>query len=202
MTVLEYMRGHVLFLDGGMGTLLQKKGLGAGELPERWNITHPEIVTEIHKSYYEAGSDVVSANTFGANLLKFSKDELEQIISAAMSNAKAARDSFDDGKERFIALDVGPTGKLLAPYGELDFEDAVSIFAESVRLGAKYGADLIYIETMNDSYETKAALLAAKENCDLPVFVSNAYSDDEALMTGASPEAMVALLEGMGADAI
>ena len=202
MTVLEYMRGHVLFLDGGMGTLLQKKGLGAGELPERWNITHPEIVTEIHKSYYEAGSDVVSANTFGANLLKFSKDELEQIISAAMSNAKAARDSFDDGKERFIALDVGPTGKLLAPYGELDFEDAVSIFAESVRLGAKYGADLVYIETMNDSYETKAALLAAKENCDLPVFVSNAYSDDEALMTGASPEAMVALLEGMGADAI
>ena len=202
MTILEYMKGRVLILDGGMGTLLQKKGLAAGELPERWNITHPEIVTEIHKSYYEAGSDVVSANTFGASLLKFSKDELEQIISAAMDNARAARDSFDDGKERYIALDIGPTGKLLAPYGELDFEDAVSIFAESIRLGVKCGADLIYIETMNDSYETKAALLAAKENCDLPVFVSNAYSDDEALMTGASPEAMVALLEGMGADAI
>ena len=202
MNVIEYLKGHVVCLDGGMGTLLQQKGLSAGELPETWNITHPEIITEIHRSYFEAGSDIVCSNTFGANLLKFNRETLEKIIKSAIENAKNARSSLNSSENKFIALDIGPTGKLLAPYGELDFEDAVSLFAESVKLGEKYGADLIFIETMNDSYETKAALLAAKENTDLPVFVSNAYSDDELLMTGASPEAMVALLEGLGADAI
>lgn len=202
MNIIDYMKTNVVILDGGMGTLLQSKGLKAGELPERWNLTHPEIITEIHRSYYEAGSDVVFANTFGANSLKFDKAELDAIIKAAINNAMAARDSFGDGKRRFVALDIGPTGKLLKPFGDLDFEDAVAVFSETVRLGAKYGADLIFIETMNDSYETKAALLAAKENCDLPVFVTNAYSEDEKLMTGATPEAMVAMLEGMGADAI
>ncbi len=202
MNIINYMKNNVIFLDGGMGTLLQSEGLGAGELPERWNLTHPEVIIGIHKSYYEAGSHVVFANTFGANSLKFGRDELDEIIKAAINNAKAARDSLDDGEIRFVALDIGPTGKLLKPFGDLDFEDAVSVFAETVRLGAKYGADLIFIETMNDSYETKAALLAAKENCDLPVFVTNAYSDAEKLMTGATPEAMVAMLEGMGADAI
>ena len=200
MKVLDYLKENLLILDGGMGTLLQSAGLPAGALPERWNVTHPEVIRKIHSDYYAAGSNVVSTNTFGANLLKFSPDELDEIISAAVENAKAAREGFDG--ERFIALDIGPTGKLLKPYGDLDFEDAVSIFAESVRLGVKYGVDLIFIETMNDSYETKAALLAAKENSDLPVFVSNAYGSDSRLMTGASPAAMVAMLEGMGADAI
>ena len=200
MNVLDYLKENLLILDGGMGTLLQSAGLPAGVLPERWNVTHPEVIRKIHSDYYAAGSNVVSTNTFGANLLKFSPDELDEIISAAVENAKAAREGFDG--ERFVALDIGPTGKLLKPYGDLDFEDAVSIFAESVRLGVKYGVDLIFIETMNDSYETKAALLAAKENSDLPVFVSNAYGSDSRLMTGASPAAMVAMLEGMGADAI
>ncbi len=202
MNILDYMKNKLLFLDGGMGTLLQEKGLLPGELPERWNISHPEVIRDIHRAYYNAGSNVVTANTFGANLLKFSCDELEQIISAAVNNAKVAKATTNNTNEKYIALDIGPSGKLLKPYGDLDFEDAVSLFAETVKLGVKYGVDLILIETMNDSYETKAALLAAKENSSLPVFVSNAYGSDMRLMTGATPAAMVAMLEGMGADAI
>lgn len=202
MNIIDYLNDRLLILDGGMGTLLQENGLAPGEFPEKWNITHPDIIRKIHRDYYESGANVVSTNTFGANLLKFSHEELEQIIHAAVENAKIAHDSADNGKDRFIALDIGPSGKLLKPYGDFDFEDAVAVFSETVRLGVKYGVDLIFIETMNDSYETKAALLAAKETCSLPVFVSNAYGADGRLMTGASPAAMVALLEGMGADAI
>ena len=202
MKILDFIKNNLLILDGGMGTLLQSHGLAAGELPERWNLTHPKVIQKIHRDYYNAGSNVVSTNTFGANLLKFSREELEDIIRAAVENAKIARETSNSGKERFIALDIGPSGKLLKPYGDFDFEDAVSLFAETVKLGVKYGVDFIFIETMNDSYETKAALLAAKENCDLPVFVSNAYGSDGRLMTGASSAAMVAMLEGMGADAI
>lgn len=202
MNLLEYIKNNLLIMDGGMGTLLQGSGLLPGELPEKWNISHPEIIRDIHRSYYEAGANVVSTNTFGANLLKFSRDELEAIISAAVDNANAARKSASSGGDKFVALDIGPLGKLLKPYGELDFEDAVSIFSETARIGAKCGVDLILIETMSDSYETKAALLAAKESSDLPVFVSNAYGADGRLMTGATPAAMVAMLEGMGADAI
>ena len=202
MKILDYLKQNILYLDGGMGTLLQAEGLSAGEHPERWNITHPEIIQKIHRDYYDAGSNVVSTNTFGANLLKFSHEELEDIIAAAVNNAKAARESTKNTGEKFIALDIGPSGKLLKPYGDLDFEGAVSLFAETIKIGVKHGVDLVYIETMNDSYETKAALLAAKESCDLPVFVSNAYGADGRLMTGASPAAMVAMLEGMGADAI
>ena len=200
MKILDYLKEHILILDGGMGTLLQSAGLPSGTLPESWNITHPEIITKIHRDYYTSGSNVVSTNTFGANTLKFSSEELEEIVFAAVKNARDAQAGLDG--ERYIALDIGPTGKLLKPYGDLDFEDAVSIFAETVKLGVKAGVDLVFIETMNDSYETKAALLAAKENTDLPVFVSNAYGSDSRLMTGASPAAMVAMLEGMGADAI
>ena len=202
MKITEYLKEHLIYLDGGMGTLLQAQGLMPGELPERWNLTHPEAIINIHKDYYAAGSHVVNTNTFGANILKFSAEELESIVKAAVENAKTARTQSAQPEEKWVALDIGPTGRMLAPYGDLDFEDAVSIFAETVKLGAKYGADLIFIETMNASYETKAALLAAKENCDLPVFVSNAYGEDGKLMTGASPAAMVAMLEGMGADVI
>ena len=202
MKILDHLKKGILYLDGGMGTLLQERGLAAGEYPERWNISHPDIITDIHRAYYDAGSNIVCSNTFGANLLKFSKDELDAIIGAAFKNARAAKASCTNCKDKFIALDIGPSGKLLKPYGDFDFEDAVALFAETVKLGVKHGADLIFIETMNDSYETKAALLAAKENSSLPVFVSNAYGSDGRLMTGASPAAMVAMLEGMGADAI
>ena len=202
MDFREFLKTNLVFLDGGMGTLLQSAGLTPGEHPERWNITHPEVIRSIHKSYFDAGSNVVCTNTFGANILKFDEAELGEIITAAVENAKAARDESTNPAPKFIALDIGPSGKLLAPLGDLDFEDAVSVFAKTVRLGARCGVDLIIIETMNDSYETKAALLAAKENSDLPVIVTNAYGEDGKLMTGASPAAMVALLEGMGADAL
>lgn len=202
MSILEYMKNNLLYLDGGMGTLLQDAGLPPGEFPERWNITNPEIIQQIHRSYYDAGSNVINTNTFGANGLKFSNQELEQIVKSAVNNAKIARDTSSAPQEKFIALDIGPCGKLLKPYGDLDFEDAVGLFSQVITLGAAEGVDLIFIETMNDSYETKAALLAAKESCHLPVFVSNAYGEDGKLMTGASPSAMAAMLEGMGADAI
>lgn len=202
MNFREYLKNNIVYLDGGMGTLLQAEGLKPGEHPESWNITHPDIITAIHKAYFEAGSNVVCTNTFGANCLKFSCDELEEIIKAAIANAKTAKECSVSNSEKFIALDIGPSGKLLKPLGDLDFEDAVGVFAKTVKLGEKYGVDLIIIETMNDSYETKAALLAAKENSDLPVIVSNAYGEDGKLMTGATPAAMVAILEGMGADAL
>ena len=202
MRITDYLKNNIIYLDGGMGTLLQEQGLRPGELPERWNLTHPEVIQRIHRDYFEAGSHVVNTNTFGADRLKFSAEELEDIVKAAIANARAALAESHGKQLKWVALDIGPTGRMLKPYGDLDFEDAVSVFAETIKLGAKYGADLIFIETMNDSYETKAALLAAKENCDLPVFVSNAFGEDGKLMTGADPSAMVALLEGMGADAI
>ncbi len=202
MNVLEYMKDHVLMMDGGMGTLLQAKGLQPGEMPERWNLSHPDVIEDIHRAYYAAGSHVVSTNTFGANCLKFDDAELEQIICAGVQLAKNARDKEENGSPRFVALDMGPTGKMLKPFGDLGFEEAVSVFAKTVRLGVQAGVDLILIETMNDSLETKAAVLAAKENCDLPVFVSNAYGADGKLMTGADPAAMAAMLEGLGVDVL
>lgn len=198
----EFLKENIVILDGGMGTLLQNKGLAPGELPERWNISHPEVIKSIHEAYFNAGSNVVSTNTFGANSLKFDDGELESVIAAAFECANAARRDSVSKKPKFIALDIGPTGHLLKPYGDLDFENATEVFAKTVRLGAKYGADLIIIETMNDSYETKAALIAAKENSSLPIVVTNAYGEDGKLVTGATPEAMVAMLEGLGADAI
>ena len=202
MNIRDFIKNNIVYLDGGMGTLLQKSGLQPGELPERWNISHPEVIKEIHKSYYDSGSNIVNTNTFGANSLKFGTDELSEIIYHAVKNADEARKSSSGKQEKFIALDVGPTGKLLKPLGDLDFEDAVKAFAEVISLGVKYGVDLITIETMNDSYETKAAVLAAKENSDLPIIVTNAYGENGRLMTGADPAVMAAMLEGMGVDAI
>lgn len=202
MGILELLKSRILILDGGFGTYLQKEGLKPGESTESWNITHPAVVQSVHKKYFDAGSNIVCANTFGANSLKYKSGELEEIIKAAVQNAMRAKAASTAPQEKFVALDIGPLGKLLRPFGDLDFEKAVSVFAETVRLGVKYNVDLIVIETMNDSYETKAALLAAKENSSLPVFVTNAYGEDGKLITGATPEAMVAMLEGMGADAI
>ncbi len=202
MKLSEFLQKNIVILDGGMGTLLQERGLQPGEAPERWNLTHANDVVAIHKAYFDSGSNIVNTNTFGANTLHFSEDELEEIIRAAVANVRRAVELSAADSEKFVALDIGPTGRLLKPMGDLDFEEAVSVFAKTVQLGEKFGADLIMIETMNDSYETKAALLAAKENSSLPVFVSNAYSENGKLMTGAAPASMVAMLEGMGADAI
>ncbi len=201
MKVLEFLRENRILFDGGTGTLLQAAGLPLGELPERWNLTHPELIEKIHTEYFDAGSHIVCTNTFGANALKFSDEELEEIISSAIALARRAAALSKGEQPKFVALDIGPSGKLLKPYGDFSFEGAVSLFAKTVRLGVKYGVDLIYIETMGDSLETKAAVLAAKES-PLPVFVSCAYGEDGKLLTGATPAAMVAMLEGLGVDAL
>lgn len=201
MNIRDLIGKQRLYFDGGMGTLLQSKGLTAGELPELWNITHADEIKDIHLSYLNAGSNIITTNTFGANCLKF--DNYEEIIGAAVANAKKAVAEYDRGKEKcFIALDIGPTGKMLEPLGDMKFEEAVEVFRKTAVLGEKYGADLIIVETMNDSYETKAALLACKESTSLPVFVSNVFDENRKLMTGADPKAMIAMLEGLGADAI
>ena len=202
MKFREFLQTNTVLLDGGTGTLLQASGLPLGELPELWNLTHAQTLVDIHKAYFDAGSNVVCTNTFGANALKFSEKELEEIIRAGVENAKKAKELSRGEQEKFIALDIGPLGKLLKPYGDLAFEDAVSLFKKAVKIGAQSGADLILLETFGDSYETKAAVLAVREECDLPLLVSCVYGEDKKLMTGASPMAMTAMLEGLGVDAL
>lgn len=202
MEILEYLKNNIVYLDGGMGTLLQQKGITTEELPESWNITHSEDIINIHKSYFDSGSNIVYTNTFGANTVKIEEEKLEDIIKAGVECAKKARLLSSGAQEKFIAGDIGPLGKLLKPYGDLDFEEAVKIYKKTAVLLEKYGVDLIVIETLNDLYDTKAALLAVKEATSLPVFVSNAYLDNDMLLTGATPEAAVAMIEAMGADAV
>lgn len=200
--ILEELGKKLLFFDGGMGTLLQEKGLNPGELPETWNFTHAEDVTEIHKAYIEAGSDIVLTNTFGANALKFHDERypLKAIVETAVENVRSA--ARQAGKKIYIALDVGPTGKLLKPMGDLDFEDAYQTFREVMIYGAEAGVDFIHIETMSDTYEMKAAVLAAKENTDLPVFVTAVFDERKKLLTGADVTAVVSMLEGLRVDAL
>ena len=199
----ERLGKELLFFDGGMGSLLQKEGLLPGESPENWNIDKKEIVQKIHKDYFEAGSDIVLANTFGANAIKYHdpKYTLEEVIFAAVDNVReAARKA---GKETYyVALDVGPTGKLLRPLGDLHFEDAYEAYKEVVILGQKAGVDLIHIETMSDSYEAKAAVLAAKENSSLPVTVTVVFDEKGKMLTGGTVSSVVATLEGLGVDAL
>ncbi len=199
MNIKEKISKEIIVFDGALGTELQKKGLKPGEHPEEWNITQSEIIVDIHKSYINSGADVINANTFGVNRLNF-PGRCEELIDAAFANAKKAVK--ESGKDCFIALDIGSLGKLLKPAGEIDFEEAVSIFKEVVLLGVKNGADLILIETMTDSLETKAAVIAAKENSDLPIFVSNAYDSSHRLLSGTDAKSMVAILEGLSVDAI
>ncbi len=197
MSILEKLKSKRLYCDGGMGTILQGLGLKSGDEPAEWSLTHPDEITNIHKAYFEAGASIVNANTFGVTPLKFK--DFDKYIKAAVDCAKKAREGFSD---RYVALDIGPTGRLLKPLGDLEFDDAVSAFAETVKCGVECGVDLILIETMNDLYETKAAVLAAKENSNLPVFVTNAYGEDGKLMTGADPDAVISTLAGLGVDAI
>ncbi len=181
----------IQFFDGSMGTMLQGAGLAAGELPELLNITDSEKVLAVHRAYAAAGSAYITTNTFGANRLKIK--EPEEIIRAGVRLAKST------GKK--VALDIGPTGKLLKPMGELDFEEAVDIFAQMINAG-KDGSDIVLIETMSDTYEIKAAVLAAKENCALPVFVTMIFDEKGRLLTGADVKTAVTMLEGLGVDAI
>lgn len=188
-----------IYFDGGLGTMLQERGLQGGEYPETWNLTHPEELIAIHKAYLEAGCHVINANTFGANGLKF--DNVEEIIIAGIQLAKEAKKQAGR-MDAYVALDIGPTGKLLEPMGDLPFEKAVSYFAQMVKAGVKAGADLILIETMSDTYEAKAAVLAAKENSSLPVIVTMIFDENQRLLTGGSVESAVAMLEGLRVDAL
>lgn len=199
----ERLGKELLYFDGGMGTLLQERGLQPGELPETWNLLHAEEIREIHRKYIEAGSDIVLTNTFGANALKFHDDaySLEEIVNAAVGHVKAAAEQAGNGRRIYTALDIGPTGKLLKPMGDLDFETAYEAYKEVMIYGEKTGADLIHIETMSDTYELKAAVLAAKENTSLPVFATTIFDERGKLLTGADVPSVVALLEGLRVDA-
>ena len=200
MKLTQRLGKEWLFFDGGTGTILQERGLAAGELPETWNLTRPEELISVHRAYLEAGCDIINANTFGANALKF-PDNLREIVQAAVANAQEAR-RLSGRADAYIALDIGPTGRLLQPMGDLPFEKAVELFGEVVRLGAAAGADLVLIETMSDSYEMKAAVLAAKENCDLPVLVTAIFDEKGKLLTGGTVDSVVAMLEGLRVDAL
>lgn len=205
-----------LFLDGGTGTVLQALGLKPGEFPERWNVEHPENIVSLHYNYFASGSNIVCTNTFGAYEGKFTTEELESIIPAAIKNANKAKKEFlktlsaeeAENHPCFVALDMGPCGKLLKPMGDLDFEDAVTLFKKTARIGLTCkGVDLVVIETMNDVYESKAAVIAVKEAMaelgkKLPVFVTNVYDKSSRLLTGATPEVLVSVLEGLGVSAL
>lgn len=184
------------FFDGGFGSLLQKRGLQAGEKPEQWNIDRPDAVLAVHKEYLQAGSDIITTNTFGANALKF--EDPTAVIRAGVALARRAVEEHGRG---LVALDLGPCGKLLEPYGNLCFEDCCQLFAQQVAVG-KDGADLAVIETMSDLQEIRAAVLAVKENSSLPVIASMTFGEDGRLLTGATPETAVAVLEGLRVDAI
>lgn len=201
MSFKELLGKKMLFFDGATGTQLQARGLQPGELPESWNFTHPEIVEAVHRGYLDVGSNIVKSNTFGANPIKLKGSGLDckETIEAAVAIAKRA---CGGRANKFVALNLGPTGKLLAPYGDLPFEDAVAAYGEMVRYGAAAGADLILIETMSDTHEIKAAVLAAKENCDLPVCVTMTFDQDGKLLTGATVEAAALMCEGLGVDAM
>ena len=209
--LLQRLGKEWLFFDGGTGSILQEKGLKGGELPERWNLTRPEDIIDLHCGYLKAGCDIFNTNTFGANALKFpgpgtdagteEHGELRRIVETAVALAKEARRRADR-EDAYIALDIGPTGRLLQPLGDLPFEKAVEIFGEVVRIGAAAGADLVLIETMSDSYESKAAVLAAKENCDLPVLITNVYDKSGKLLTGGTVDSTVAMLEGLRVDGL
>lgn len=202
MNFLNKLGKNIIFFDGAMGTMLQKSGLKTGEVPETWNITNPNKLKDIHKAYLNAGCNVISANTFGAN--KFKCDNLdftvEDLVTSGVKIAKEA--IIECGKDALAALDIGSLGKLLKPLGELSFYDAYDAFSEMIIFGEKAGADLILIETMNDTYEIKAAVLAAKENSSLPIAVTMIFDENGKLLTGGSTQAAVAMLEGLGVDAV
>ena len=198
LNLVELLKTKVVSLDGAMGTQLQNRGLQPGEVPELWNLNRPGDVRAVHKAYFDAGSDIVMANTFGANPAKYHGDApLKDVIAAGIG---LVRDVAPTG--RFVALDVGPTGHLLKPSGDFEFDAAYDAFAEQIRIGAEAGADAVVIETVNDTYELKAAILAAKENCNLPILATVALSEDGKLLTGGDVDCVAALFESLKPDAV
>ncbi len=208
MNFREALGRQILFFDGGMGTLLQERGLKTGEVPETWNVLHPEIVRQIHKEYLLAGSNVISANTFGVNAFKCKHlpYTVEALVTAGIQLVKEAIQEIQEVQEQkqpmYTALDIGSIGKLLKPLGEISFDEAYKTFQEIIIAGDKAGADLILIETVSDSYEIKAAVLAAKENSNLPVVVTMIFDESGKLLTGGDVASVTAMLEGLGVDAV
>jgi 5-methyltetrahydrofolate--homocysteine methyltransferase len=202
MGILEALKAGRLFFDGGMGSMLQEAGLPEGRLPDVWNVENPSAVEAIHLAYLEAGANFVTTNTFGAMEDKLAPYgySVQEVMAAAVNNARSAIEK--SGKPAFVAADMGPTGKLLKPYGDLDFEEAVSRFASVARAAEACGADCILIETMSDLYEMKAAVLAAKEHASLPIFATLIFDGTGKLLTGGSPAGAVAMLEGLGVTAL
>ncbi|MDU1320169.1 MAG: homocysteine S-methyltransferase family protein [Clostridium botulinum] len=200
MNIKDYIKENILVFDGAMGTMLQKLGLKISDLPEELNVLESEKIINIHRKYVDAGAKVITTNTFGANEIKLKQSEfsVERIIDKAIDNVKKARGN----KEIFISLDIGPIGQLLEPMGTLKFEEAYEIFKRQVIQGEKSGADIILIETMTDLYEAKAAILAAKENTNLPVFCTMTFEKNKRTFTGCTPVSMVLTLEGLGVDAL
>lgn len=200
MQVIEKLKSGILLFDGAMGTALQSRGLKLGELPDTVNITSPEMVIGVHEGHVKCGVDVITTNAFGANeaKLKGTGFTVEDVIDAAVRNAKKAI----NGRDVYVALGIGPIGELLEPMGTLSFENAYNIFKRQVVQGVKSGADLILIETMIDLYEAKAAVLAAKENSDLPVFCTMSFEEGGRTFTGCNVTSMVMVLEGLGVDAL
>lgn len=197
-SVKEIIGKEYVIFDGGFGSMLQKYGINPGVQSFEMNIIEPETVVRIHKEYLEAGSDFITLNTFGADRLHVATTpySLEEVITAAVKNGRAA---IDGAEGKFCFYDIGPTGKLLEPLGDLSFDEAYEIFAEQVRI-AKDLVDGFIIETMTDLYEIKAAILAVKENSNLPVICSASFSDNGKMLTGASPLQMVTTIQALGAD--
>lgn len=203
--IRELLGKKMLFFDGGMGTMLQKNGMGAGEIPELLNITNPVLIERIHTEYLEAGADIITTNTFGANPLKSEAigESLDMVIAAAVGAARKAVNKFQsESKPRFAAFDMGPCGKLLEPLGGLSFDKCYDAFAKIARTAEKCGADLVIIETMSDTLEAKAAVLAVKENTSLPVFCTMTFDENRKTLTGGTVGVMSAIMEGLGVDCV
>ena len=189
----------ILFFDGGMGTMLQARGLRLRELPEILNLTHPDLIASIHREYLEAGADFVTTNTFGANRYKLAGSgcSVTETVSAAVGLARSAADAFGAR----VALDIGPSGKVLAPLGDAAFEEIYETVAEQVRAGAE-GCDAVLLETFTDLYELKASLLAVKDHCSLPVFATMSFEEGGRTFFGTGIDSMVMTLEGLGVAAL
>ncbi len=199
--ILDRLGKELLFFDGGLGTMLQAAGLLPGESTALWSLSHPDTVREVHAAYLRAGAQVATANTFGVNRWKLEEGD-PSVKELAAAGVRLAKEAVSANGRGWVALDLGPTGKLLKPLGDLEFEEAVSSFQEVVRAGAAAGADFVLIETMSDVYEAKAAVLAAKESTDLPVFVTMTFDERGKLLTGGDLSVMAAVLEGLGVDAL
>lgn len=215
MRITDLFGKKIIICDGAMGTMIQQYGLNAGEIPELLNFTHPEVIETIHLDYFKAGSNIVSANTFGCNRLKLQNTgyTVDQVINQAVKIARSASEKIQDAEsitqlpeglsaDRFVALDIGPIGKLMEPVGDLSFDTAYDIYKELVLAGKTAGVDLIMFETYTDIYELKAAVLAAKENCDLPIFCSVTFQEDGRMLMGTDALTAVNIIQDLGIDAI